>query len=108
MIRVADTGIGIDPALLPHIFERFIQADTGPAREHGGLGLGLTLVKHFVELHGGQVSAASDGDGPRQRFHGVAAGLRRRYAPARGGAAAARDRAAGGCCSSKIRSTRAR
>ena len=63
VIRVADTGIGIDPALLPHIFERFIQADTGPARGHGGLGLGLTLVKHFVELHGGRVSAASDGDG---------------------------------------------
>ena len=63
VIRVADTGIGIDPALLPHIFERFIQADTGPARGHGGLGLGLTLVKHFVELHRGRVSATSEGTG---------------------------------------------
>jgi len=63
VIRVADTGIGIDPELLPRIFERFIQADTGPARGHGGLGLGLTLVKHFVELHGGQVTASSDGAG---------------------------------------------
>jgi CheY-like chemotaxis protein/anti-sigma regulatory factor (Ser/Thr protein kinase) len=63
VIRVADTGIGIEPKLLPHIFERFIQADTGPARSHGGLGLGLTLVKHFVELHRGEVSAASDGVG---------------------------------------------
>jgi signal transduction histidine kinase/CheY-like chemotaxis protein len=63
VIRVADTGIGIEPELLPHIFERFIQADTGPARGHGGLGLGLTLVKHFVELHRGEVSAASDGAG---------------------------------------------
>jgi len=63
VIRVADSGIGIDPGLLPHIFERFIQADTGPARGHGGLGLGLTLVKHFVEVHGGQVTAASDGVG---------------------------------------------
>jgi CheY-like chemotaxis protein/anti-sigma regulatory factor (Ser/Thr protein kinase) len=63
VIRVADTGIGIDPGLLPHIFERFIQADTGPARGHGGLGLGLTLVKHFVEVHGGQVTAQSEGAG---------------------------------------------
>jgi CheY-like chemotaxis protein len=63
VIRVSDTGIGIEPALLPHIFERFIQADTGPARGHGGLGLGLTLVKYFVEVHGGQVSAASEGAG---------------------------------------------
>jgi signal transduction histidine kinase/CheY-like chemotaxis protein len=63
VIRVADTGIGIEPELLPHIFERFIQADTGPARGHGGLGLGLTLVKHFVELHRGEVSAASGGAG---------------------------------------------
>jgi two-component system, sensor histidine kinase len=63
VIRVSDTGIGIDPGLLPHIFERFIQADTGPARRHGGLGLGLTLVKHFVEVHGGHVMAESEGAG---------------------------------------------
>jgi signal transduction histidine kinase/CheY-like chemotaxis protein len=63
VIRVADTGIGIDPTLLPHIFDRFIQADTGPARSQGGLGLGLTLVRFFVDLHGGQVSAASEGAG---------------------------------------------
>jgi signal transduction histidine kinase/ActR/RegA family two-component response regulator len=68
VIRVADTGIGIEPKLLPHIFERFIQADTGPARSHGGLGLGLTLVKHFVGLHHGEVSAASDGVGSGSVF----------------------------------------
>jgi signal transduction histidine kinase/ActR/RegA family two-component response regulator len=68
VIRVVDTGIGIDPGLLPHIFERFIQADTGPARSHGGLGLGLTLVKHFVELHGGRVSATSEGTGLGSAF----------------------------------------
>jgi signal transduction histidine kinase/CheY-like chemotaxis protein len=63
VLRIMDTGVGIDAALLPRIFDRFIQGDGGPARVQGGLGLGLTLVKHFVELHDGTVSAASRGSG---------------------------------------------
>jgi PAS domain S-box-containing protein len=62
-IRIADTGEGIAPEVLPHVFERFRQADGTTTRRHGGLGLGLALVKHLVELHGGEVVAESAGKG---------------------------------------------
>ena len=62
-ISVKDQGAGIDPAFLPHIFELFAQADQSLDRSQGGLGIGLTLVKHLVELHGGRVSAHSGGVG---------------------------------------------
>jgi PAS domain S-box-containing protein len=60
-ITVADTGQGIDPGFLPHVWERFKQADSTTTRAHGGLGLGLAIVKHLVEMHGGSVVAESDG-----------------------------------------------
>jgi signal transduction histidine kinase/ActR/RegA family two-component response regulator len=60
-IVVSDSGIGIPSEFLPHIFERFRQADSATTREHGGLGLGLAIVRHLVELHGGTIRAASGG-----------------------------------------------
>jgi signal transduction histidine kinase len=62
-ISVKDEGVGIDAAFLPHIFDLFAQADQSLDRSQGGLGIGLTLVKHLVELHGGRVTAASEGVG---------------------------------------------
>ncbi|HLB43996.1 MAG TPA: ATP-binding protein, partial [Candidatus Limnocylindrales bacterium] len=60
-LTVKDTGIGIDPAFLPYAFDRFRQADATSTRAHGGLGLGLAIVRHLVELHGGSVGAHSEG-----------------------------------------------
>jgi CheY-like chemotaxis protein len=68
VIAVTDDGQGIDPEFLPHIFDRFRQADASTARRHGGLGLGLSIVKHLVELHGGGVRAESLGIGRGARF----------------------------------------
>jgi signal transduction histidine kinase len=62
-IAVSDTGIGIAPEFLPYVFDRFRQADGGITRKHGGLGLGLAIVRHLVEMHGGAVSAESAGEG---------------------------------------------
>jgi len=67
-LRVRDTGTGMDPELLSHIFDPFFQGDRSLARTQGGLGLGLALVKALVEMHGGSVEAASDGPGRGSTF----------------------------------------
>ena len=88
VIRVRDNGNGIDPELLPHVFERFWQADATTTRRHGGLGLGLAIVRHLVELHGGTVAVDSPGLGRGAVF---TVRLPRAAAPT---AAAAEDRGA--------------
>ncbi len=67
-ITVSDTGAGIAPEFLPHVFERFQQADAGSRRQYGGLGLGLSIVKHIVELHGGTARVESAGSGKGSTF----------------------------------------
>jgi signal transduction histidine kinase len=67
-ITVSDSGCGLEPDALPHLFQRFWQADSGADRQHGGLGLGLAIVRHIVELHGGSVSAHSEGSGRGAQF----------------------------------------
>jgi signal transduction histidine kinase/ActR/RegA family two-component response regulator len=101
-IEVSDTGRGIGPDVLPYVFDRFRQADSTTTRAHGGLGLGLALTRHLVELHGGTVRAASPGEGQGATFtvtlplnRGLGDGIPAREAipaapvaarPARGGA----------------------
>jgi signal transduction histidine kinase/CheY-like chemotaxis protein len=67
-IVVSDTGVGIRPDFLPHVFERFRQGDSGVTRQKAGLGLGLSIVRDMVEMHGGSVHVASDGEGKGATF----------------------------------------
>jgi PAS domain S-box-containing protein len=68
MLTVADTGAGIKREFLPHVFERFRQAESSTNRAYGGLGLGLAIVRHLVELHGGSVAVQSEGEGQGATF----------------------------------------
>ena len=68
VISVTDTGEGVPSSLLPYVFDRFTQGDSSVTRLHGGLGLGLSIVRHIVELHGGQVAARSEGEGKGATF----------------------------------------
>ncbi|MBV0881593.1 response regulator [Noviherbaspirillum sp. L7-7A] len=68
LIKVNDSGIGIDPVFLPYVFDRFRQADASTTRRYGGLGLGLAIVKQLVELHGGWIRAESDGENTGTTF----------------------------------------
>jgi CheY-like chemotaxis protein len=67
-IVIQDTGIGMNPALLTRVFDRFQQGDSSTTRAHGGLGLGLAIAKHLVERHGGQIAASSAGEGRGSTF----------------------------------------
>jgi two-component system CheB/CheR fusion protein len=68
-LEISDTGIGIDPSFLPHVFNRFSQADISQTQPHGGLGLGLAIVRHLVEAHAGTVRAESPGVGRGSSFY---------------------------------------
>jgi signal transduction histidine kinase/CheY-like chemotaxis protein len=68
VLQVRDAGIGIDPQVLPQVFDMFVQADKGHGRTHGGMGIGLTLVRRLVELHGGSIEASSAGLGQGSEF----------------------------------------
>ena len=96
LLRVEDDGTGIAPELLPRLFDLFVQGETGLARSRGGLGIGLTLVKRLVELHGGTVEARSAGPGQGSTFtvRLRARGLERVEGAAAGAAKPAADRAA--------------
>src|SRR5262249_11896925 len=93
-ITVTDSGVGIRPEFLPHIFDRFQQADQSITRRFGGLGLGLSIVKHLVELHGGSITAQSSGIGHGATFAIVlpASAAERRDSPS---ASAPKDMAQG-------------
>jgi signal transduction histidine kinase/CheY-like chemotaxis protein len=94
VLRIRDTGVGIEPQLLPRVFDLFVQGDRSVDRSHGGLGLGLTLVRQLTEMHGGTVEATSDGPGRGAAFTvrlpRVAPALDRTAAPSVAAATSAR------------------
>lgn len=71
VLSVADSGLGISPEFLPYVFDRFRQDDTSTTKSHSGLGLGLSIARHLVELHGGRISAFSEGEGKGATFEVV-------------------------------------
>jgi len=83
VLRVRDNGTGIEPALLPHLFDMFVQGPRGPDRAEGGLGLGLSLVRTLTALHGGTVSAHSEGRAGCRRARAAGGEQRRRADPGR-------------------------
>jgi signal transduction histidine kinase len=68
VVGVSDTGVGFDPAFEPYLFEPFRQADQSERRNHGGLGLGLSIARHLITLHGGTITATSAGAGRGATF----------------------------------------
>jgi signal transduction histidine kinase/CheY-like chemotaxis protein len=81
VLEVQDTGIGMSAEFLPIVFDAFVQADGGSMRRHGGLGLGLAITRQLVELHGGTISAASEGPGRGATFRVTFPAVRRRVTP---------------------------
>lgn len=103
-ITIGDTGIGIRREFIGHVFERFRQADSTTTRHHGGLGLGLSIVKHLVEQHGGTVAASSAGEGLGASFtvslpraHGGASSQRQPHIPGAAARSTAAEADAGRC-----------
>jgi hypothetical protein len=91
-LSVRDTGIGFEPAIAAHLFERLRQGDSSSTRQYPGLGLGLGIVRHLVELHGGTVSASSAGENAGALFE-VRMPIHSTEAPHRAGTAAGERRA---------------
>ncbi len=114
-LQVRDSGKGIDPRFLPHVFERFRQADASDSRAYGGLGLGLAIVKHLVEMHEGTITAESAGPGrgaavPRSSSRASAGDAHRPGATIRGRRCRARSAGSTACgwCWSTTTPTRGR